>query len=82
MQDIYFGPASEQRVLGYVVLGYEIDERFARELSRVEASEVVFRYCNLIVRSTLKPVQEAKLQEVAPWTKDSAGLATDHLKLG
>ncbi|MGB9195722.1 MAG: cache domain-containing protein, partial [Terriglobales bacterium] len=55
LQDIYFGPKTEHRVLGYLVLGYEIDDQFARELSRVSASEVAFRYGDSIVRSTLKP---------------------------
>jgi len=66
LQDIYFGSASDQRVLGYLVLGYEIDDRFARELSRISASEVVFRYQDSIVRSTLKPAQEEELLRVAP----------------
>ena len=66
LQDIYFGPVSEQKVLGYLVLGYEIDDRFARELSRISASEVAFRYGNAIVRSTLKPPQESELLKVAP----------------
>jgi signal transduction histidine kinase len=66
LQDIYFGSVSDQRVLGYLVLGYEIDDRFARELSRISASEVVFRYQDLIVRSTLKPAQEEELLRVAP----------------
>ena len=58
LQDIYFGPASGQQVLGYLVLGYEIDDRVAHEVSQVAASEVAFRYGDTIVRSTLKPAQE------------------------
>lgn len=65
LQDIYFGPLSEQKVLGYLVLGYEIDDRFAREISRISASEVAFRYGDSIVRSTLKPPQESELLKVA-----------------
>lgn len=66
LQDIYFGPKSEHKVLGYLLLGYEIDDRFARELSRVSASEVAFRYGDSIVRSTLKASQEAELLRVGP----------------
>src|SRR3981189_3431177 len=58
LQDIYFGPASGQQILGYLVLGYEIDDRVAHEVSQVAASEVAFRYGDTIVRSTLKPAQE------------------------
>ena len=66
LQDIYFGAVADQRVLGYLMLGYEIDDRFARELSRISASEIVFLYEDSIVRSTLKPAQEAELLRVAP----------------
>ena len=61
LQDIYFGPASGQQVLGYLVLGYEIDDRVAHEVSQVAASEVIFRAGDTIVRSTLKPAQEEEL---------------------
>src|SRR5580698_11501331 len=61
LQDIYFGPKSEHKVLGYLVLGYEIDDRFARELSRISASEIAFRCGDAIVRSTLQPSQESEL---------------------
>jgi len=61
VQDIYFGAASEHRILGYLGLGYEIDDRVARDLSRVAASEIAFRYGDSIIRSTLKPSQEGAL---------------------
>src|SRR5208337_5087840 len=32
LRDIYFGPASGHQVLGYLLLGYEIDDRVARDL--------------------------------------------------
>ena len=73
LQDIYFGPKTEHRVLGYLVLGYEIDDQFARELSRVSASEVAFRYGDSIVRSTLKPAQEAELLRVAGTRRPANG---------
>ncbi len=34
LQDIYFGPTSRHQILGYLLLGYEIDDRVARNLSR------------------------------------------------
>ena len=68
LQDIYFGPASGRQALGYLLVGYEIDDRVARDLSRVAASEVAFRYGDAIVRSTLKPAQESELLRVAPRT--------------
>jgi len=79
LQDIYFGAARERRVLGYLVLGYEIDDRVARDISRVAASEVVFRYGDSIARSTLKPSQEAELQRIRP---GGGALQADPVRLG
>ncbi len=68
LQDIYFGPTSQHQVLGYLLVGYEIDDHVARDLSRVAAGEVAFRYGQIIVRSTLKPAQESELLHVPPRT--------------
>ncbi len=82
LQDIYFGPKSEHKVLGYLLLGYEIDDRFARELSRISASEVAFQYGGAIVRSTLKPAQEAELLKTTP-RSDAGGMREpDEIRLG
>lgn len=78
LQDIYFGPASRQQVLGFLVLGYEIDDRVAHELSQVAASEVAFRYGDTIVRSTLKPAQEEELLRGV----QKASAAPDQVRLG
>jgi len=82
LQGIYFGPASGHQVLGYLLLGYEIDDRVARDLSRVAASEVAFRYGDSIVRSTLKPAQESELLRVAPRTAAGGPPQGDQIRLG
>jgi len=82
LQDIYFGPASGRQVLGYLLLGYEIDDRVARDLSRVAASEVAFRYGDAIVRSTLKPAQESELLRAAPRTAVGSPPQGDQISLG
>jgi len=82
LQDIYFGPASGRQVLGYLLLGYEIDDRVARDLSRVAASEVAFRYGDVIARSTLKPAQESELLRVAPRTTAGGSPQGDQIWLG
>ncbi len=81
LQDIYFGPASGQQLLGYLALGYEIDDRVARELSQVAASEVAFRFEDAIVRSTLKPSQEQELLRAAQKTAGDAA-EPDQIRLG
>ena len=82
LQDIYFGPASEHQVLGYLLVGYEIDDRVARDLSRVAAGEVAFRYGDVIVRSTLKPAQESELLRVAPRTAAGGPPQGNQIRLG
>jgi signal transduction histidine kinase len=61
LQPIYFGAADDHTVLGYLVLGYEIDDHVTRDVSRVAASQVAFQCGDTIVRSTLTPSQEAQL---------------------
>jgi HAMP domain-containing protein len=56
-QPIYFGVKTEGPMLGFLIIGYEIDERLAREVSKVSASQVIFSYGNEIVATTLSPVQ-------------------------
>jgi len=75
LQDIYFGPAAENRILGYLALGYDVDERVAREVSRVAAGEVAFRYGNTVVHSTLTPLQESQLPAAEK-------IASDEVRLG
>lgn len=63
LQSIYAGPVADNQVLGYLVVGYEIDDRVTRELSQVAASQVAFFYGDTLVRSTLSPLQETDLIE-------------------
>ena len=66
LQPIYVGPVSENQVVGYLAIGYEIDDGVARELSQVAASQVAFLYGDNLVRSTLSPLQEADLTQQQP----------------
>ncbi|HEV3206360.1 MAG TPA: ATP-binding protein [Terriglobales bacterium] len=61
LKPIYFGPASENRRLGFLVVGYEIDDRVASQVSRIAAGHVAFYYGDTVVKSTLSPAQEAEL---------------------
>src|SRR5712691_2179335 len=61
LKPIYFGPATENRLLGFLAIGYEIDDRVASQVSRIAASQVAFYYGDDIVRSTLAPAQESEL---------------------
>jgi signal transduction histidine kinase len=61
LQPIYFGSAAENRVLGVLAVGYEVDERLAREVSRIASSEVSISYADSTVVSTLHPSQDSEL---------------------
>jgi signal transduction histidine kinase len=57
IQPIYFGSKTEGPLLGFLIIGYEIDDRLAREVSKISASQVAFSYGNEIVATTLTAPQ-------------------------
>ncbi len=61
LKPIYFGAAEENRLLGFLVVGYEIDDKVASQVSRIAASQVAFYYSDAVVKTTLAPVQETEL---------------------
>lgn len=58
LQPIYFGSPADNRPLGQLAIGYEIDSRVAREVRRSAASQVAFRYGDSVIATTLTPEQE------------------------
>ncbi|MGC2182964.1 MAG: HAMP domain-containing sensor histidine kinase [Terriglobales bacterium] len=61
LRPIYFGPAEENHLLGFLVIGYEIDERLTSQVGRIAASQVAFYYGDAVVKTTLSPMQESEL---------------------
>ena len=61
LKPIYFGPATENRLLGFLIVGYEIDDGVASQVSRIAASQVAFYYGDSIVRTTLPAFQQGEL---------------------
>jgi signal transduction histidine kinase len=57
VQPVYFGSRTEGTLLGFLIIGYEIDDRLAREVSKVSASQVAFSCGDEIVATTLTPDQ-------------------------
>jgi signal transduction histidine kinase len=53
IQPIYRGSATEGTLLGFLVIGYEINERLAIAVSKVAGSQVAFSYGNEVVATTL-----------------------------
>ena len=61
LKPIYFGRASDNRLLGFLAVGYEIDNRVLEQISGIAAGQVAFRYGNVIVKSTLPAEQGSQL---------------------
>jgi len=61
LKPIYFGPASANRQLGFLVIGHEIDQNVAAQIGRIASSKVAFYYGDAIVTSTLTPANQAQL---------------------
>jgi signal transduction histidine kinase len=74
VQPVYFGSKTEGPVLGFLIIGYEIDDRLAREVSKVSASQVAFSYGDEIVATTLTPdqAQSAGVRALAAGSSQSA----------
>lgn len=54
-EPLYFGTSTEGSLLGYVAIGYAIDNQVAREVGEAAAAQVVFPADDAIVGSTLAP---------------------------
>jgi len=74
VQPVYFGSKTEGPLLGFLIIGYEIDDRLAREVSKVSASQVAFSYGDEIVATTLTPdqAQSAGVRTLAAGSSQSA----------
>ncbi|MGA8340384.1 MAG: HAMP domain-containing sensor histidine kinase [Candidatus Sulfotelmatobacter sp.] len=57
IEPIYRGTRTDGTLLGFLVIGYEINNRLAAEVSKVAGSQVAFSCGNEIVGSTLTPAQ-------------------------
>jgi two-component system cell cycle sensor histidine kinase/response regulator CckA len=61
LQPIYSDISADKGSMGTVVVGHAIDEHEAADLRGISSTEVVFRYKNQVVASTLLPLQELEL---------------------
>ncbi len=60
-QPLYFGPKEHGTLLGFVAVGYAIDEHIARAVSEAAAAEVTFTVDGKVVVSTLSPMLQQQL---------------------
>src|ERR1700722_9079173 len=82
LQPMYFGVAAENRLLGFLVIGHEIDDRLASQVSRIAASQVAFCYGSSIVKTTLTPVQESDLNRQGVLQSPSGAAGAGEIQLG
>jgi len=54
-QPLYFGPVANKSQLGFVIIGYAVDQRVAREVSEAAAAEVAFLNNGREAATTLAP---------------------------
>ena len=81
-QPIYFGPSRDNRLLGLAALGYEINERSAKEVSQIAGSQVSFFYGNTVVASTIDRSRLPDLVREFRPPPVSQDLAVQDLQLG
>lgn len=82
VKPIYFGKASDNQLLGYLAVGYEIDDRVLQEMSSIAGGPVAFRYADVIVRSTLPAEQETALLERTHDLASHSGEMPSEIELG
>lgn len=57
VQPIYFGSKVDGHLFGFLVVGYEIDNRLAQDVAKVAASQVAFSWGDEVVATTLPSSQ-------------------------
>ncbi|MBB5059690.1 signal transduction histidine kinase [Granulicella aggregans] len=62
IQPLYFGPAINGSQLGWVAIGYAVDQEVARQISDVATAEVVFLINGKISATTLPPDRRPDLE--------------------
>ncbi len=77
---IYFGPSSQNALLGMVAVGYEMNAAVARQVGLVAAGQVAILYGNQVVVSTLGQEQETALASHVAASPVATG--TDDWRLG
>jgi signal transduction histidine kinase len=81
-QPIYFGPSRNDRVLGVLALGAEINERVAQEVSQIADSQVAFRFGEIVVASTVVPARQGDLVSALREADLTRGAHDQEVRLG
>jgi signal transduction histidine kinase len=68
IEPIYRGSRTDGTLTGFLVIGYEINDQFAAEVSKVAGSQIAFSCGDEVIATTLPPAQGAKLQPLMTGT--------------
>lgn len=82
IQPIYFGAPSQNTTIGLLALGYEVDERAARDFSKIASSEVVFNFGDTPVASTLNAAQQGDVARQIRERAKNASRETQEIQIG
>lgn len=80
LEPIYFGPSSNNSLLGIVAVGYEINDALARQVGKLADSEVAVLYGGQVVVSTLRNKRELGLTRQASYDAGPKDLVIDNAK--
>lgn len=80
VQPLYFGPPANDSQLGYVIIGYAIDDQVARQVSEASAADVAFMVDGDVSATTLPADRLADLCSQGP-TLESLGAAPGKIQL-
>ena len=82
LRPVYFGPAEENHLLGFLAIGYEIDDRLTSQVGRIAASQVAFYYGDAVVKTTLSAMQESELARQRVLHTATGGSEPEEIQLG
>lgn len=81
IEPVYRGSKTDGVLLGFLVIGYEINEKLAAEVSKVAGSEVAFSCGDEIVASTL-PLSQVQARNIQQLVSGSAQEEPHDIELG
>lgn len=81
IQPVYRGSRTDGTLLGFLVIGYEIDHRLAEEVSKVAGSQVAISCGNEVIASTI-PQDQPHADAVQPLTAGSAQTEAHDVEIG
>jgi signal transduction histidine kinase len=82
LRPIVAGAETNQRQLGILAVGYQVDSAVAEQLSLVAASQIALTAGDDVIASTLAPQAVSELQRWITRKETSAGTVTRQLMLG